>query len=124
MERLVLPSRQIHPNIQAKIAQNHRDIVEEAMAAIEANDVVIVGMGINPHPKRACKLLERQGIAFKYLQYGDYRSQWRRRNALKMWTGWPTFPMIFVKKILIGGAADLVRLHDSGELKTMLQAGG
>jgi glutaredoxin-related protein len=34
-----------------------------------------------------------------------------------MWTGWPTFPMIFIKGVLIGGAADLKRLLDSGEVK-------
>ena len=33
------------------------------------------------------------GIDFYYLEYGSYFSQWHRRLALKMWTGWPTFPM-------------------------------
>ncbi len=37
-----------------------------------------------------------------------------------MWTGWPTFPMVFVDGVLIGGAHDLQRLIDSGELKTLL----
>ena len=45
---------------------------------------------------------------------------WRRRNALKMWTGWPTFPMVFVKGVLVGGASDLRRLIERGELKPML----
>ena len=40
----------------------------------------------------------------------------RRRLALKMWTGWPTFPMVFVKGVLIGGASDLAKLIESGEL--------
>jgi glutaredoxin-related protein len=42
------------------------------------------------------------------------------RNALKMWTGWPTYPMVFVKGALIGGATDLQALIASGELKTLL----
>ena len=46
----------------------------------------------------------RAGIAHHYLEYGSYFSEWRRRNALKMWTGWPTFPMVFVKGALVGGA--------------------
>ena len=45
---------------------------------------------------------------------------WRRRTALKMWTGWPTFPMVFVKGMLIGGADDLAKLIASGELKRLL----
>jgi monothiol glutaredoxin len=35
-------------------------------------------------------------LDFIYLEYGSYTKGWRRRLALKMWTGWPTFPMIFV----------------------------
>ena len=56
----------------------------------------------------------------QYLEFGSYFGQWRRRNALKMWTGWPTFPMVFVRGMLIGGASDLKKLLDSGELKRLL----
>jgi monothiol glutaredoxin len=38
-----------------------------------------------------------------------------------MWTGWPTFPMIFVKGELIGGFQDLERLIVSGELQSSLK---
>jgi glutaredoxin-related protein len=37
-----------------------------------------------------------------------------------MWTGWPTFPMVFVKGSLVGGYDDVKKLIDSGELKTLL----
>ena len=60
------------------------------------------------------------GIAYQYLGFGSYLGGWRRRNALKMWTGWPTFPMVFVKGILIGGADELVQLVGGGELKRTL----
>jgi glutaredoxin-related protein len=33
-----------------------------------------------------------------------------------MWTGWPTLPMVFVEGVLVGGADDLRRLLESGEL--------
>ena len=45
---------------------------------------------------------------------------WCIRNALKLWTGWPTFPMVFVKGVLVGGFDDLEKLHDSGEPKKLL----
>jgi monothiol glutaredoxin len=117
MPRSILDEAHIHPAIRERIAANHADIVAEVMAAIAANDVVVVGMGQNPVPKQACKLLDAAGIPYKYLSYGSYLSDWRRRNALKMWTGWPTFPMVFVKGVLVGGASDLARLIESGELK-------
>ena len=91
--------------------------MREVQAAVASNDVVVVGMTQNPHPKRARKALDAAGVPYKYLEYGSYLDGWRRRNALKMWTGWQTFPMVFVKGVLVGGADDLERLIESGELK-------
>ena len=122
MPRHVLDESKIHPAVRAKIADNHRDIVEEVQAAMKKSDVVVVGMAQNPAPRRACRALKAKGIPHEYLQYGSYLSTWRRRNALKMWTGWPTFPMVFVKGTLVGGADDLEKLIESGELDALLKA--
>lgn len=120
MPRNILDDAHTHPAIRQTIADNHADLVREVQAAVAANDVVVVGMKQNPAPKQARKALDAAGIPFKYLEYGSYFGPWRRRNALKMWTGWPTFPMVFVKGIFVGGAADLDKLIASGEIKTML----
>ena len=120
MPRHTLPEDQIHPAIREFISNNHRDIVDEVKAAVASNDVVVVGMAQNPVPRKARKLLTAAGVEFKYLEYGSYVSMWRRRNAIKMWTGWPTFPQIFVKGTFIGGGADLEKLIASGELNKML----
>lgn len=122
MGRSILDEAHIHPAIREVIANNHADIVREVQAAIAGNDVVVVGMAQNPAPKKARNALDERGIAFKYLEYGNYLKEWRRRNALKMWTGWPTFPMVFVKGVLVGGASDLQKLIDSGELARLLGA--
>src|ERR1043165_250514 len=120
MQRPLLPEDRVDPAIRDVIASNHRDIIDEVEAAIAAHDVVVVGMKQNPFPRRARKALMAAGIAFKYLEYGSYFSTWRRRTALKIWSGWPTFPMIFVKGVLIGGAEDVQKLLDSGELARRL----
>ena len=120
MARPILEEARIHPAIRAKVDDNHADIVREVESATAANPVVVIGMRQNPMPKKARKAPDARGIAYKYLEYGSYLNTWRRRNALKMWTGWPTFPMIFVKGVLIGGATDLDRLIESGELARML----
>ncbi len=124
MGRSILDEAQIHPAIRETIANNHADIVREVQAAVAGNDIVVVGMGQNPFPKKVKKLLQQQGLTFKYLEYGNYLSGWRRRNALKMWTGWPTFPMVFAKGVLVGGANDLQKLIASGELARMLGGKG
>jgi len=120
MGRSILDEAHIHPAIRETIANNHADIVQEVKDAIAKSDIVVVGMAQNPMPKKARKLLDRQQLSYRYLEYGSYLSDWRRRNALKMWTGWPTFPMVFVNGVLIGGANDLQKLIESGELAQLL----
>ena len=122
MSRSVLPENRIHAAIRDKISQHQRAVVDEVQAMVARHPVVVVGMGINPFPRRARAALDRAGIGYQYLEYGSYLGQWRKRNALKLWTGWPTFPMVFVQGMLVGGASDLQRLLDSGELQAMLAA--
>ena len=120
MPRSVLDEAMIHPAVRERVARHHADIVEEVGRAIAAHPVVVVGMRMNPFPRRARRLLREAGVEHHYLEYGGYLSDWRRRNALKMWCGWPTFPMVFVKGMLVGGANDLQALIASGELRRML----
>lgn len=120
MPRFVLEESRIHPAIREKVANHQLAVVKEVQEAVAANAVVVVGMGINPMPIKARKTLDAAGVPYKYLEYGNYLNTWRKRNALKLWTGWPTFPMVFVKGTLVGGADDLQKLVASGELKTLL----
>lgn len=120
MPRAVLDEQHIHAALRERIAGHHAATVREVQAAAAAHRVLVVGMAMNPFPARARRLLRAAGIEHHYIAYGSYLGQWRRRNALKMWTGWPTFPMVFVDGTLVGGASDLQRLIDSGELRRML----
>ena len=120
MARPILDEAQIHPAVRERVAGHHQAIVSAVRDAVARHPVVVVGMRQNPFPRKARKLLNDAGIAHQYLEYGSYFSQWRERTALKMWSGWPTFPMVFAKGQLLGGADDLKRLIDSGELQRLL----
>ena len=120
MPRPILDESRIHAAVREKVATNRTEIVREVETAIGAHTVVVVGMRQNPAPKRARRALDAAKIPYQYLEYGSYLSEWRRRNALKILTGWPTFPMVFVKGVLVGGADDLEKLIASGELAKML----
>ncbi|MBS3996982.1 MAG: glutaredoxin [Hydrogenophaga sp.] len=121
MPRPILDEALLHPAIRPVVAGHHRDLIQQVQAAIGAHSAVVVGMAGNPFVARARKALDAAGVAHEYIGIGSYLSQWRRRNALKMWTGWPTLPMVFVRGTLVGGADDLRRLIDSGELKALLK---
>jgi monothiol glutaredoxin len=122
MPRPVLEENHIHPAIRTQVATWQQPVVAEVQAAVAAYPVVVVGMGINPFVKKARKALDATGISHHYLEYGNYFGMWRQRSALKMWTGWPTLPMVFVRGALVGGATDLQKLIDSGELAALLKA--
>lgn len=120
MPRPVLDESKIHPAVRERVAGLHADVVREVQSALERHPVVVVGMRQNPFVKKARKALDAAGVAHHDIDYGSYFGDWRRRNALKMWTGWPTLPMVFVKGMLVGGADDLAALIASGELRRLL----
>lgn len=120
MSRPLLDESRLHPAIRDTVEHLHAEVVHNVQAASMSNAVLVVGMAGNPFCRRARKALDAAAVPHHYLEYGSYLSQWRARLALKMWSGWPTFPMVFVKGVLIGGASDLATLIASGELKRLL----
>ncbi len=117
MDRLELPADKFSPAAADLVARFHRDVVDEVAAAVARDPVVVVGMAQNPFVKRARQLLDAEGVKFTYLEYGSYFSKWKERLALKLWAGFPTFPMVFIDGVLMGGHSELVKLKDEGKLK-------
>ena len=114
--RKMLKKTEIHPTIRDQVMNYHTDIVQEVSEAVEQNRIVVVGMRWNDAVFKARRNLQKAGLEFTYLEYGSYTSAWRKRLALKMWTGFPTFPMIFIDQQLIGGNSDLEILLNNNAL--------
>ena len=112
--RTVLTEDKISAAAQAKIERFHTKTVDEVKSAIATHKIVVVGMAQNPVVKSARKFLETQGLEYHYLEYGSYLSEWKKRLAIKLWSGWPTYPQVFIDGKLIGGYTDLV-LHLNGK---------
>jgi glutaredoxin-related protein len=103
------PRRPLHdqtriaPKALEQLGGFHADVVRTVANAIASHDIVVVGMAQNPHVKNVRKALGDAGFAYEYLEYGSYLSQWKQRLAIKLYSGWPTFPQVFVKGTLLGG---------------------
>lgn len=106
--------------VRAQIAGLHGDVVDEVRRAVESDPLVVVGMAQNPHVKKARAALKAAGLKFTYLEYGSYTSQWKRRLAIKLWSGYPTYPQVFVRGVLIGGNKELRQMIADGSLKARL----
>ncbi len=116
MERPVLAADRVAEPVKTQVAAFHRGIVDEVAATVAKHPVVVVGMKQNPVVKRARRILAEANIPYTYLEYGSYLSRWKERLAIKLWAGFPTFPMVFLDGVLIGGASDLQKLRDDGAL--------
>lgn len=106
--------------VAAEMSRFHPNIIEQVRSAVERDAVVVVGMAQNPFVKKARQALEKAGIAFTYLEYGSYFSQWKERLAIKMWSGWPTFPQVYVRGTLIGGCNDTLKALEDGSLRKLM----
>lgn len=98
----------------------HADVIAEIESAIASHDVVVVGMAVNSHVKKVREALDAAGVGYHYLEYGGYLSDWQKRLAIKLWSGWPTFPQVFVKGVLIGGEDLTKAALADGTLKARL----
>ncbi|WP_437593705.1 glutaredoxin [Sorangium sp. So ce1000] len=117
IERHTLAPEKMSDAVKSQMAGFHREVVDEVAAAVSRDRIVVVGMAQNPFVKRARQLLDGEGVTYTYLEYGSYFSRWKARLAIKLWAGFPTFPMVFVDGVLEGGYAELVKLRDQGALK-------
>ena len=115
--RPTLAADKVSPEADAVVASFHRGIVDEVAAAVARDPIVVVGMAQNPVVKAARKLLADEGIAYTYIGHGSYLSMWKERLAIKLWAGFPTFPMVFIDGVLVGGNRELVKLKEAGKLK-------
>lgn len=117
-------SREINTNFAPHAKQFidtfHSDVVEEVRDAILTNDVVVVGMSANVSVKRVRQALDAHNIQHVYLEYGGYLSKWKERLAIKIWSGWPTYPQVFVKGTLMGGNQLTQKALNDGSLETLL----
>ena len=118
--RPLLSVDHVHPDAVRRMSEFHPDVVHQVSDAVSRHDVVVIGMAQNPHVKNVRKALEGAGIPFTYLEYGSYFSQWQQRLAIKLWSGWPTFPQVFVRGVLIGGEDLTKGVLGDGSLREML----
>jgi monothiol glutaredoxin len=115
-----LYEKSVAPAALSAMESFQAEIVREVQEIIVRDRVVVVGMSQNPHVRRVRQALDEAGITYTYLEYGSYVAKWRERLAIKLWSGWPTFPQVFVNGTLIGGEDLTKAAIADGSLKSSL----
>lgn len=111
--RKILSQQNLSPSATQAIEQFHPSYVTEVEKAIQSNKFVLVGMGQNPVVKKARRILAEKNISYSYIEHGNYFSKWKQRLAIKLWSGWPTFPMVFIDGKLIGGCKEMIQWFEA-----------
>ncbi|XVN40299.1 MAG: Grx4 family monothiol glutaredoxin [Rickettsia endosymbiont of Argas persicus] len=90
---------------------------------IKNNKVVLFMKGTKEMPacgfsSKVVTILNKLGVEFRDI---DVLSDPELRNALKIFSDWPTFPQLYINGELVGGCDIVTELYNSGELEKMLK---
>lgn len=117
MARPLLSDSNLSSEAARTIENFHADVVKEVQTAVRKDRIVVVGMAQNIFVRKVRSALDTAKIPFTYLEYGSYLNGWKKRLAIKLWSGWPTYPQVFVDGKLVGGCSETQERIEKGELK-------
>ena len=99
-------------------------IEEKLKEQINENDILIYMKGTPYEPKcgfsaKTIQILIECDSKFSYVDVLENNDV---RVALPKVSDWPTFPQVFIKGELIGGADIIAQMHETGELKNLIDS--
>lgn len=93
---------------------------------ISENDIILYIKGTADMPQcgfssTVVQVLKRLNVPFKAV---NVLSDPHVREAIKVFSNWPTIPQLYIKGEFVGGC-DIVReMYESGELQTLIETKG
>ncbi|KXN87685.1 Monothiol glutaredoxin-5, mitochondrial, partial [Leucoagaricus sp. SymC.cos] len=106
-----------------------QEVRSKIQTAVDANPVVLFMKGTPDAPqcgfsRAAIQVLEIQGVPPEKLKTYNVLEDPELRQSIKEFSEWPTIPQIYVNGEFVGGCDILLSMHQSGELKTLLENNG
>ena len=97
---------------------------EKLKDQIKSNPVLIYMKGTPYEPRCGFSARTVQALieCESQFSYVDILENNDVRTILPKVTDWPTFPQVFIDGELIGGADIIGQMHESGELKKLIEA--
>ncbi|PKL76501.1 MAG: monothiol glutaredoxin, Grx4 family [Candidatus Melainabacteria bacterium HGW-Melainabacteria-1] len=100
-----------------------RDVIKEIETEVKANKVLLYMKGSPEQPMcgfsyRVVQILNEVGKPYAYV---NILADQEKREAVKQFGSWPTFPQLYVNGELVGGCDIVTELHESKELGQMLE---
>ena len=100
------------------------DVKKQVEDIINDNNIILFMKGDPHQPRcgfsaRVVDVLKENNVEFSYM---DILEDPEVRQVLPTISDWPTFPQLFVKGELVGGCDIVTEMHQTGELKAVLQS--
>lgn len=100
------------------------DIMDTIKNQVEKNPIILYMKGSPNTPQcgfslRAVQALMSCGKRFAYV---DVLTNPDIRENLPKYANWPTFPQLWINGELVGGCDIISEMHESGELKPLIDA--
>jgi monothiol glutaredoxin len=107
-----------------KTRQEGGDIMSEIAAEVAANKVVLYMKGTLEQPmcgfsQRAAAILGQYNIPVYAV---NILADQEKREAIKVFSEWPTIPQVYVDGEFLGGSDILMEMHQNGQLKEVISA--
>ncbi|MYM63250.1 Grx4 family monothiol glutaredoxin [Pseudomaricurvus sp. HS19] len=100
------------------------DIMDTIKKQVEENAVILYMKGSPNAPQCGFSMRTVQAVMAcgQRFAYVDVLSNPDIRTNLPKYANWPTFPQLWINGELVGGCDIVTELHESGELKPMIDA--
>ena len=100
------------------------DIENKLKEQIKENSILIYMKGTPYEPRCGFSARTIQALieCESQFSYVDILENNDVRMALAKVSDWPTFPQVFIKGELVGGADIIAQMHESGELKKLVDS--
>ena len=100
------------------------DINEKIKTTLDANPIMLFMKGEPSFPQCGFSQTVVQILSFYDVEYNSMNILENPdfRQGLKDYFEWPTFPQLVIKGELVGGCDIIMELHESGELKEVLES--
>ena len=122
LERSAKRRAQSNLYTEVKTVNTPSNVVDRIKQQLAANNVVLYMKGTPDFPQCGFSAAAVQVLNSLGANYGSVNifEDPELREALKQYSNWPTYPQLYVKGELIGGADIIREMYQSGELKTLL----
>ncbi|GHD39925.1 monothiol glutaredoxin [Marinobacter persicus] len=99
------------------------DINESIKSQLEENPIILYMKGTPQAPQcgfsaKTVQALMACGERFAFVNILDNQEL---REALKVYSSWPTYPQLYINGELVGGCDIILEMSESGELEKMVK---